>query len=209
MNCKKKNMPYTYKKIGDKYTVYKKETGEKVGSTEGTKEALEKYLGALHANTNENNLNLESLRDKVNKLLREVIIDKHAEQRLKERLLSQNGYEVGFEETPMNYKKVGTYFIPQNIIDSILSKIDILKTKSFPKIKEYGIKLEEIPIDLNKISFANNAFAIVVNCSFFSVNKFNVLWYAVSINFLTSSSITFAVSSEIHSHIYYNKFDIF
>ena len=111
------------------------------------------FLGALHANTNENNLNLESLRDKVNKLLREVIIDKHAEQRLKERLLSQNGYEVGFEETPMNYKKVGTYFIPQNIIDSILSKIDILKTKSFPKIKEYGIKLEEIPIDLNKISF--------------------------------------------------------
>ena len=57
-------MPYTYAKQGSKYTVYKKkkggERGEKVGSTEGTKEALKKYLAALHANetTNENLMNL-------------------------------------------------------------------------------------------------------------------------------------------------------
>lgn len=42
-------MPYTYKKTGDKYTVYKKSTGKKVGSTKGTKKALNKYLAALHA----------------------------------------------------------------------------------------------------------------------------------------------------------------
>ena len=36
-------MPYTYKKTGDKYTVYKKSTGKKVGSTKGTKKALNKY----------------------------------------------------------------------------------------------------------------------------------------------------------------------
>lgn len=39
-------MPYTHKKVGDKYVVYK--SGKKVGSTEGTKTALNKYLAALH-----------------------------------------------------------------------------------------------------------------------------------------------------------------
>jgi hypothetical protein len=39
-------MPYTHKKVGNKYAVYKK--GKKVGETEGTKTALNKYLAALH-----------------------------------------------------------------------------------------------------------------------------------------------------------------
>lgn len=39
-------MPYTHKKVGDKYVVYK--GGKKVGSTQGTKTALNKYLAALH-----------------------------------------------------------------------------------------------------------------------------------------------------------------
>ena len=43
-------MPYTYKKVGNKYCVYKKDGGAKVGCTAGNKEALHKYLGALHAN---------------------------------------------------------------------------------------------------------------------------------------------------------------
>jgi hypothetical protein len=41
-------MPYTYKKVGDKYAVYKKDGGKLVGKTKGTKEALKKYLAALH-----------------------------------------------------------------------------------------------------------------------------------------------------------------
>ena len=41
-------MPYTYKKEGDKYVVYKKDSGKRVGATKGTKEALKKYLAALH-----------------------------------------------------------------------------------------------------------------------------------------------------------------
>jgi hypothetical protein len=43
-------MPYTYKKEGDKYVVYKKDGGKRVGATKGTKEALKKYLAALHMN---------------------------------------------------------------------------------------------------------------------------------------------------------------
>ena len=46
-------MPYTYKKVGDKYAVYKKDTGKLVGKTKGTKEALQKYLAALHIHANE------------------------------------------------------------------------------------------------------------------------------------------------------------
>ena len=40
-------MPYKYKKVGDQYCVYKKDTGKKVGCTKGTKKALKKYLTAL------------------------------------------------------------------------------------------------------------------------------------------------------------------
>jgi hypothetical protein len=39
-------MPYTHKKVGDQYVVYK--GNKKVGATKGTKEALKKYLAALH-----------------------------------------------------------------------------------------------------------------------------------------------------------------
>ena len=46
-------MPYTYKKVGDQYCVFKKNGGKKVGCTDGTKQALNKYLAALHANVDE------------------------------------------------------------------------------------------------------------------------------------------------------------
>lgn len=41
-------MPYSVKKQGDKYCVFKKDSGEKVGCTAGNKESLRKYLAALH-----------------------------------------------------------------------------------------------------------------------------------------------------------------
>ena len=46
-------MPYKVKKQRDKYVVYKKDTGKRVGATAGNKEALRKYLAALHLNANE------------------------------------------------------------------------------------------------------------------------------------------------------------
>lgn len=47
-------MPYTHKKQGGKYVVYKKDTGERVGATAGNEEALKKYLAALHMHADEN-----------------------------------------------------------------------------------------------------------------------------------------------------------
>lgn len=46
-------MPYRYKKEGSQYCVYKKDSGEKVGCTDGNREALNKYLAALHINAKE------------------------------------------------------------------------------------------------------------------------------------------------------------
>jgi hypothetical protein len=46
-------MPYTVRKKGDKYVVYKKDTGKRVGATAGNKEALRKYMAALHINAKE------------------------------------------------------------------------------------------------------------------------------------------------------------
>ena len=51
-------MPYQVKKQGDKYVVYKKDTGKRVGATAGNKVALRKYLAALHLNANESIINL-------------------------------------------------------------------------------------------------------------------------------------------------------
>jgi len=46
-------MPYKVKKQGDEYVVYKKDTGKRVGATAANKEALRKYLAALHINAKE------------------------------------------------------------------------------------------------------------------------------------------------------------
>lgn len=68
-------MPYTARKVGDQYCVYKKDGGEKVGCTDGNKEALRKYLAALHLNANEsvNELTITSVgvRDLLRKIFRD------------------------------------------------------------------------------------------------------------------------------------------
>lgn len=61
-------MPYKYKKVGDKYVVYKKDTGKRVGATAGNKQALHKYLSALHINAKE-----ETMKTTKGSLLRELI----------------------------------------------------------------------------------------------------------------------------------------
>lgn len=49
----KTKVPYLVKKQGDKYVVYKKDTGKRVGATARNKEALRKYMAALHINAKE------------------------------------------------------------------------------------------------------------------------------------------------------------
>lgn len=69
-------MPYSYHKQGDKYVVTKKDTGKVVGHTKGTKEALKKYLAALHINANEgksNTMKKSELKEMIQEIIKEVI----------------------------------------------------------------------------------------------------------------------------------------
>lgn len=69
-------MPYSYHKEGDKYVVTKKGTGKVVGHTKGTKEALQKYLAALHINANEgktNTMKKSELTQMIQEIIKEVI----------------------------------------------------------------------------------------------------------------------------------------
>jgi len=56
-------MPYKVKKEGNKYVVYKKSTGERVGATSANKEALRKYLAALHINAKESVVSEDAAQD--------------------------------------------------------------------------------------------------------------------------------------------------
>lgn len=53
-------MPFKYKKENGKYVVYKK-SGEKVGTTGGTKEELKKYLAALNVHSQEKDKKNENM----------------------------------------------------------------------------------------------------------------------------------------------------
>lgn len=69
-------MPYSYHKEGDKYVVTKKDTGKVVGHTKGTKEALKKYLAALHLNADEgktNTMKKSELREMIAEIIKEVM----------------------------------------------------------------------------------------------------------------------------------------
>lgn len=61
-------MPYKVRKQGDQYVVYKKDTGKRVGATAGNKEALRKYLAALHLNAN------EAVTEQLRTIIRKVVL---------------------------------------------------------------------------------------------------------------------------------------
>ena len=75
-------MPYTARKVGDQYCVYKKDGGQKVGCTDGNKEALKKYLAALHLNAKESiaankQSKLDELKGLIKKLVKEVLTESY------------------------------------------------------------------------------------------------------------------------------------
>lgn len=59
-------MPYTYKKHGEKVTVYKKGTGKVVGHT--TTGKLKKYLAALHIHAKHENVNEDTAQVKASRI---------------------------------------------------------------------------------------------------------------------------------------------
>jgi len=68
-------MPYTARKVGDQYCVFKKDGGEKVGCTDGNEEALRKYMAALHINAKENTMKISKLRNIIREIVKQVMSD--------------------------------------------------------------------------------------------------------------------------------------
>lgn len=68
-------MPYSVKKQGDKYVVYKKDTGKRVGATAGNKTALRKYLAALHINAKESVTEQQVLREYITNEITRALVE--------------------------------------------------------------------------------------------------------------------------------------
>lgn len=64
-------MPYSYKKIGNKYCVFNKNTGKKMGCTHGDKASLKRYLTALYINAKESKT--EQLKEGIKNIIRELL----------------------------------------------------------------------------------------------------------------------------------------
>jgi hypothetical protein len=103
-------MPYSYHKEGDKYVVTKKDTGKVVGRTKGTKEALKKYLAALHINANEGKIKNTMKRSELTKMIQEVI---------KEVLSEQATNKVNEAYVPSNIKD----FAKRNGVSSLVNTV--------------------------------------------------------------------------------------
>ena len=99
-------MPYSVRKQGSKYCVYKKEDGSKVGCTDGNKESLKKYLAALHMHET-NTMKLSNL--------------------VKENISGMDGMSTeqkkAFLEAVSNYHRLGEMIYRANTLKEVASTL--------------------------------------------------------------------------------------
>lgn len=139
-------MPYITKKQGSKYVVYKKKrdgsTGEKVGSTEGNKEALRKYLAALHINAKESvteNMDFETAKREAQKISSEEGVVQHVNRQRDGSYKVSDWYDS--DETEVSYE------FGRQLAESHLNKISKLRELIAESIREV---LAEKKIQPNK-----------------------------------------------------------
>jgi len=135
-------MPYITKKVDGGWDVYKEDTGEKVGHVDGSKEDLNDYLAALHANEKkeseeavpaEKQLSMEQMRSQVHAILREALTTRDEENNVTER------HYFSIEETYPDCAIIkmdgvdGTYYKV-----SFTTENDVLKvTDIIPVVKKF------------------------------------------------------------------------
>lgn len=99
-------MPYYYKKVDNKYCVYKKSNNEKVGCTDGNEDSLKKYLAALaiaHKRKRKKKIK-EQLKETLRKLilketvLSELVDNKKDNVTFESQLILNKGLEFTSEE---------------------------------------------------------------------------------------------------------------
>jgi hypothetical protein len=123
-------MPYSYHKKSDQYIVTKKDTGKEVGRTKGTKEALNKYLAALHINANENKTMKKS---ELTKMIQEVIKEVLSERSTNKVNEAGDMFVSGGNINPELRKKVEQFvkgiakYYDYSVDDAFLAIMTILK----------------------------------------------------------------------------------
>lgn len=96
------------------------------------------------------------IRKALTSILQEAVALPHVIQRFEERFMSTRIMGVGIEVGPGHYEDVGTYVIDDNVLGELNNRFTILKSKSFPKNKSYAVKLMDINIDPNRITYFNS-----------------------------------------------------
>ena len=98
---------------------------------------------------------MDIIRAKIQEILREALIDEHAEHRLFNRILNRTDLPVGFEISGSigQYVIVGTYAITKDVKTQVLENVDLIKKYNFPKNKDFGVKITEFRIDRNLVIF--------------------------------------------------------
>lgn len=119
-------MPYTHKKVGDQYVVYK--GGKKVGATKGTKEALKKYLAALH------------IADEKTK--------KEESKSLKEAILATEEPQMEMNPMPQCEDEVGKIFVvlkphPDMPAQDMVQPTDVFGASQYESGNVHGVYLDD------------------------------------------------------------------
>jgi hypothetical protein len=161
-------MPYTYKKQGDKYVVYKKSTGKKVGTTAGNKTALKKYMAALHIHEpkKESKKPMKENMDYENKVGSMHMVQKPYDGCSMETLvyeidpitgIQQHGVDAqtvhGIYPTPEEAQKVAEKLYNEHM--GAMKKLEEKKGKVATKLTSAITKLEKKHKDLMEMAKAN------------------------------------------------------
>ena len=118
-------MPYTARKVGDQYCVFKKDGGEKVGCTDGNKEALRKYMAALHINAKENTMKISQLRNMIREIIKETMSESY----------DQNQVNDLADAIQLAFKEKGDSIRDFNILEPYVAKLEY---KLYPGDLEIG-----------------------------------------------------------------------
>lgn len=128
-------MPYKYKKVGDNYVVYKKSTGKRVGATAGNKEALYKYLSALHINANENN----TMKSTKEQILRECV-----REQIRRILSEEQLTDLGNMKTTV--RSIDLFFTLQRNEQGDILAYPVDQTRLFNAVNRYGYTAATEPL---------------------------------------------------------------
>jgi hypothetical protein len=91
----------------------------------------------------------------IRNIINEALQTRHYTERVFNRLIDTSEITVGYENQGQVgvYTEVGTYILPNELKTEIVENTKLVENYNFPKNKSYAVKIANIPIDINKISF--------------------------------------------------------